>query len=542
MTKVSTPPVQSNRYLPVCLLILVMGFAVLVLRQKEAMGGFGFLADKAYLDLAVARTMLQDGSYGVMRGHDIPMIGDVSWRAALAGASWLLGNYKLASYGLGAVCALLAMLLTLRLARGLVPSAGFILAAGLMVLVSPPLFLDGLSGTSSIMATFLATGACVLHVKGLGAAEERPLPLSAAFLTGLAAAVRIEFALLWLVFAIHAIIMSFFFYRQESGFAYTLLKASSGLVVIAICLAPALGWNWAFIGVPWPRMPGAPMALDMLAHGPPLQMIAHAAGPCMSRLYGMLFSTPLLQGLWARSAMVLGTIFLVWSAIRHRDGRHYAVLPLAVAALPAALGLVVPFLGWEGSEFVLRAMSPVWAIVVVFGLRKVSFLLESLLEKTGLAEKLRLRSGFIFGVLMLSLLISAAARNRVLVRQDLMARTQCAQERNKASRIFRSGALKDGVAVTDRPGWLVFVYKMKLIDLTGEISPRVLMRLGADGNLDYKQVVEMLRNDRASTLILWGDTFADLRNRVMCIEPFPAEFQKDLPHPFICQFKWASGS
>ncbi len=537
MTTNPTPSLPSYRYISVCLLVLGLGLAALLSRQKEAMGGFGFLADNAYLDLAVARTMLQDGSYGAMRGHDIPMTRDVTWRAALAGASWLIGSYKVASYGLGVLFALFTSLLTLRLARGLVPSVRFILAAGLLVLVSPSLFLDGVSGTSSILAAFLATGACVLHIKGLGATE-RPLPHSAAFLVGLAAAIRIEFALLWIIFTVHALIMSFFYYRRESGFAYTMLKSMSGLVVMAICLAPVFGWNWAFIGVPWPRMPGAPMPLDALAHGSPLQAFGQAAGQCIPRVYEMLLATPILQGLWARSALVLGVIFLTWSAIRHRDWRHYAVLPLAIAALPAVLGLVVPFLGWEGAEFVLRSLSPAWAVLAVFGLHKISFLLENLLEKAGLAGKLHLPGGLIFCVLMLSLLISAAARNRDAINVDLRARAQCEQERNKASRILRSGALKEGAAVTDRPGWLAFVYKMKLIDLTGETSPRILMRLGKDGNVDLDQVAEMLRTERVATLILWGGEFDDLRNRVMCVEPFPTEFQKDLPYPFICQFKW----
>jgi hypothetical protein len=539
VTNATTPSLPSYRYISLCLLVFGVGFALLLSHQKEAMGGFGFLADNAYLDLAVARTMLQDGSYGAMRGHDIPMTRDVTWRAALAGSSWLIGSYKVASYGLGVVCALFAALLTLRLARGLVPSVRFILAAGLLVLVSPPLFLDGSSGTSSILAMFLATGACVMHIKGLGASE-RPLPHSAAFLVGLAAAVRIEFALLWIIFTIHAIIMSFFYYRQDSGFAYTLLKSMSGLVLIAICLAPVFGWNWAFIGVPWPRMPGAPMALDALSHGSPMQVIGQAAGQAIPRVYEMLFATPMLQGLWARSALALGILFLTWSAIRHRDWRHYAVLPLAIATLPAVLGLAVPFLGWDGAELVLRSLSPVWAVLAVFGLHKIAFLVESLIEKAGLAEKVPLRGGLIFSVLMLSLLISAAARNRDFIRSDLRARAQCEQERNKASRILRSGALKEGIAVTDRTGWLAFIYKMKLIDLTGETSPRILMRLGADGKVDREEVVELLRSEKATTLILWGETFEDLRNRVMCVEPFPTEFQKELPRPFICQFKWTA--
>ena len=538
MTRDTTPALQSYKYISVCVIILGLGFAVLLSRQKDATGGFGFLADNAYLDLAVARTLLQDGSYGAMRGHDIPMTRDVAWRAALAGASWLLGSYKAASYVLGLHCALFTVLLTLRLARGLVPSVRFILATGMVLLMAPPLFLDGASGTASILAMFLATGACVLHIKGLGEAE-RPLPHSSAFLIGLAAAVRIEFALLWIVFTMHAMVMSFFYYRRESGFAYTLLKSMSGLVLIAICLAPVFGWNWAFVGVPWPRMPGAPMALDALAHGSPIQALGKAAGACIPRVYDMLLATPLLQGLWARSTVVLGVVFLSWSAFSHRDWRHYAVLPLAAVTLPALLGMVVPFLGWEGSEVVLRALSPAWAVVAVFGVHKVGFLVERLLEKSGLAEKLHLRVGMVFGVLMLSLLISAAARNRDAVRLDLQARAKCEQERDKVSRILRSGALKDGVAVTDRPGWLAFIYKTELIDLTGETSPRILTRLGKDGKVDIDQVAELLRTERAATLILWSDTFADLRNRVMCVEPFPADFQKEIPYPFICQFKWS---
>ncbi|HEY8240546.1 MAG TPA: hypothetical protein VIH35_03825, partial [Kiritimatiellia bacterium] len=113
MTNATTPSLPSYRYISLCLLVFGVGFALLLSHQKEAMGGFGFLADNAYLDLAVARTMLQDGSYGAMRGHDIPMTRDVTWRAALAGSSWLIGSYKVASYGLGVICALFAALLTL---------------------------------------------------------------------------------------------------------------------------------------------------------------------------------------------------------------------------------------------------------------------------------------------------------------------------------------------------------------------------------------------------------------------------------------------
>ncbi|HEY8240238.1 MAG TPA: hypothetical protein VIH35_02265, partial [Kiritimatiellia bacterium] len=312
--------------------------------QKNSMDGLGYLDDRAYVDLSVSRAILTERVYGVSRGDRIPMTEDVAWRYGMAGTCWLVGNPAAAPIVLAATCSVFALLSILRVARRLKASLDMILFTGLLLAVSPSFVLGTLDGTSISMVLLLATWAISLHIRAL-TPDRRPLPLLAAFCVGMASCIRIEFLLLWPVLVLHAVVQSLFHDRRSGSFSYTLLKGMGGLIIVAICLAPLIGWNMQVIRVPWPRVPGAPLTLDALsqpgAGAEAWTAISDAVGPA----YAAVFNAPMVAAPWALILFVMGSIAILVATVRRREARAFAVLPLMVVAIPALLACLQPFLG-----------------------------------------------------------------------------------------------------------------------------------------------------------------------------------------------------
>jgi hypothetical protein len=531
------PSLKGYRYVPLCLAVLLVLLAVILSRQKEVMDGVGYATDRAYVDLAISRGLLKEGCYCIARGTPAPMTIDVAWRYGLAAMSWLIGNHKLSPVVLGSFCAIFTLLALLRMARELKPSLVMVCAAGLLLALSPGFTLAALSGTSQAMATLLAVLACLIHVRAL-AADRSPLPTLAALCVGLAACIRIEFLLLWVVFSLHALALPFAYYRQRGGFAYTLLKCVSGLVVMAICLAPLIGWNMKIIGVPWPRVLGAPLSLDALSSGAAASygsLVAEAIKPA----YASVFGASLLQALWARLLLAVGLVAIVVAAIRFRPMRGFAVFPLMAVLMPLLLACVQPVLGSAGLLVAGQALQPLWMLVAAYGLHVIAAGGEFALRKGGVARPLALRS--VFAVPALLALCMAGLELSKAVADDLAVREQRQAAYGKVSQVLRSGVLKLGAVATDEPGWPAYIANLDVIDLHGEVSPFVLVHVGEDGRPDFPALAGYLREQKASALFLWTDAFAPLRQHTACEEPFPQEFLKDRPRPSICRFHWHAG-
>ena len=147
------------------LLILLCG---LMLKQRGIGDGRSFVADEAYANLAVATHLVEDRCYGFSSEAAIPATHDTLWRLLVAWLAILVRDPVSASYLAGALCAVITLLVLVRLARLLFPFPPFILYASVLLIVSPGFLLDIVGGTSQPLATVLITAACLFHIEGIG--------------------------------------------------------------------------------------------------------------------------------------------------------------------------------------------------------------------------------------------------------------------------------------------------------------------------------------------------------------------------------------
>jgi hypothetical protein len=259
--------------LPLVMMIGVLG-ALLV--ERKAAGGSSFIEDRAYADMAVARTLVLDGTYGLQPGAPCPAVRDTLWRLALAIAGWLVGSVRVAALLLGTLCAVGTLLLTLRLARLLFPFPPFILYAAVLLTAAPGLLTNALSGTSLPLATLLVTAACLLQVEGMR--DRRPvLSLGSTALVGLLTWIRLEFVWVWIVFWAQAVIRLTPEGPGKGRRAAAAVKGAAGVLLIGLMLLPLFAWNLHLLSVLWPQAAGAPMTLNAWAARPPGDVLAQGA-------------------------------------------------------------------------------------------------------------------------------------------------------------------------------------------------------------------------------------------------------------------------
>ncbi|HEY8240913.1 MAG TPA: hypothetical protein VIH35_05670, partial [Kiritimatiellia bacterium] len=296
-------------------------------------------------------------------------------------------------------------------------------------------------------------------------------------------------------------------------------------------------WNMQVIRVPWPRVPGAPLTLDALsqpgAGSAAWSAISDAVGPA----YAAVFNAPMVAAPWALILFVLGSIAIFAATVRRREARAFAVLPLMVVVIPALLACLQPFLGNASQSVVARALAPVEALVMAYGLSVAAGYAEKALERGGVQAALAKRAVFVAPAALI--LVMIGLQTIAAVREDLAQRKTCEYARDKAKQALRADVLGYGAMVSDEPGWLVFDRKLKVVDLNGALSPYILAGLDERGRPGFQAMAEYVREERPAGMFLWTDRFDALREHVPCEEPFPPGFLEDRPRPAICRFNWS---
>lgn len=493
------------------LLLFLVLLVVLVAGKRQVVGHQGFLSDDSYLNLVVAQHLLEHGSYGVS-GERIPATQDTLWRLLIAGCDWLCDDLASAPYLLAALIGALILVVLLRMGRSVEQGAACAVLAMLLLLLAAGLPQDAVSGMSTVLATLLVTLAFGRHVLSFTGTSV-PLSLGSALALGLAALVRVEFAAVWLALALHALLLCLFWRGSPRSALAVVIRTINGLLLIGIILAPVIWWNMRVIGVPWPRLAAAPLALDAMAGGGasvPAQVAALAGEALRQGWHWMQTQAPLLQGGPERSFFWIGCGWLLADALRRPAARPLTGL-LSVLLVPLVLAPLYPFVG-TSSHFVLwRSLQPVEALLVAYGAWRLAQSAAPALARLAptLPAGLRLAVPMLLiGALPVLNGVSRSVRVEV-ARRDLWraAMQECAQVKDALAGAGAEGA----VLVSDRPGWLLHSgHAGAVVDLSGQTTPQVLAFLGDAGTWDQDGLRRYVESRGASAAVLWSASAKEL--------------------------------
>ena len=516
--------------------VFAVGLCVMVARQKAAGAGLSFLDDRTYADFAVARNVVEVHSYGLGPQQPAPAVHDVLWRLAVALTTLATGDAGSSAYILGALFSLVTILVCLRLTHLLFPFPPFIMYSAVLLILAPSLLLTSVDQPSLSMTTTLLVAACLVHIEGLS--ERRtPLPMRSALLVGLLMWIHLEYFIVWIVFFIHAIIMNAFNRERTISTAFVVTRGLTGVFLLALCMFPLLAWNFSVIHVPWPQVVGAPFVMDTWLSAGPLEAVRSylsLAGAAVPEAFTRLYETPFLSGMFERVVVWFGVVFITGLAIWRPEERPYTMILMLLLLIPPLYALLYPYLGWQAAAPVFEALSPLCVIAASFAIFRVPFLIESLYRKW--KEGLPAASGFsawwigMGSILLLACVIRSASlmngRNADLIRQ--------LDSRAAVSDAIKSGAIPGKWVVTDRPGWIAYAHRSRVVDLTGEFTPQVLACLDDKGNVDVSDLGSYLAGESVDSMILWSPASEKVSTLVPC-EPVARDAARGSPEwPKIC--------
>lgn len=518
-------------------LLCVLSLCMTIHSHKKAGYGLAFLDDEAYTDLAVARNLAGSFSYGMQPEGRMPATENIIWRLMLAMGGWITGDFRAASYLLGAVFSVVTLLLCLRLARFLFPFPPFILYTAVLVAIAPRLVMDGVSGTSMALATALVTGACLFHIEGLSG-RRHTLPVGSAIFIGLAMWIRIEFSLLWVLFILHALIVGPFKERGEY-FAEILAHAITGIVVIILCILPLLIWNYQLLKVPWPQAVGAPLTVDAMASGS--QSAMSGLSMSFSHLltsFGWWNQVPAMKIFLVSFFAWCGAVFILGLSFGRSEERPYTLVLFLLLLLPVLYALVYPYVGWKNAGLVFNTLGPLCVITASFGVFRIPFIAEGLYRKWKQGVPTATGFNIWWAVMGTILMLACFINNRNLLKVRTGQLQEMMSVREQVATALRVGEVKGESVLTDAPGWISYELKRPVVDLNGEGNPHILTCLGEQGRVDPSKLKAYLEEGRPDLLAIWREDDLYLAEALPCIKSLSLT-SKDLESKIrICQLRW----
>ncbi len=514
----------------------VVALCVVLVWQKSSGVGLTFLDDGVYADFAVARNVIEHQVYGLHPDQAAPGVRNVLWRFLLAAMMLVSGGARESAYILGAVFSLLTILLCLRWSHLLFPFPPFILYSAVLIILAPSFLMTAMDRPSLSMSTALLTAACLFHVEGL-TDRRSPLPIGSAVLVGLLAMNHLEFVILWMVFFIHALVMSLFGRERSNGAAFVVTRALTGVFIIVLCLFPLIARNLSVLQVPWPQGVGAPFVMDRWLSDGPLEAIRSyffSVGEGMVTAFSLLYDTPCLSGPFERILLWLGVLTVTSLAIWRPEERPFTLLLFLLLLMPLIYALIYPSLGWGAALPVYSSMTPLFVVAAAFGIFRVPFLVEGLYRKW----KQGLPAAYGFNAWWMAmgsvLLLVCLIRSGFLFKERNQSLAGQLEARSAVSDAIGSGAIKGRWVVTDRPGWIAYQHRARVLDLTGEFSPQVLACLDSKGELDASELGEYLVDETPDSMVLWTPESEAISSLVPC-EPVGYDSARPAPEwPKIC--------
>lgn len=490
------------------LLLLVLWCLALLWRKQSGLG-LAFDADEVYVDQGVAGHLVHGGTFGLTPGHPAPAARHALWRLLLAGVTLLTGQTTAAVYLLGAACTLATLFASLRWVRRLFPFPTFINFSAVLLVLAPGWVMDGLSGRASCLGTPLVTLAFMTHWEGWlkpGGA----LPLKAALWVGLAACVRLEYFLFWLLFCLHVMLLKLFGQHEGNDLYLVLRRAALGLAVILCCLLPVFVWNYSQIHVLWPPIPGAPLRLDHLLRQPLHEWgrtYLEALRADWATGFRLLYELPALHGRVERVLAWTGLALIFGLAVGHREERPATILVALMLLAPALLALAAPCLGWSGARAYLQPLGAVGVVCGSYVIFRVPFFVEQMYRKwkTGIPQSPGFHTWWL--VAGTALMLLAVTRSGRQFREGNDRLRALLEARDATVQAVHETVAAGGLYLTDEPGWLLERETLRVGDLTGEFQPWLLACLDARGGWDPERLKAWLRQQQPVALVVWSPEF-----------------------------------
>jgi hypothetical protein len=165
---------------------------------------------------------------------------------------------------------------------------------------------------------------------------------------------------------------------------------------------------------------------------------------------------------------------------------------------------MTPLIGWDGARLFFHVLNAVWLITAAQGVYELGgWVLKGahLIYKGTMPALFERAPAAALAAIVIAALAGEHFGNS---RRENIALREAVTARGIVADADERGLLGPGPVITDRPGWLAHQGKRRVIDLTGEVTVRVLAMVNADGSLDSERLRQLARQENAATLMLWG--------------------------------------
>lgn len=453
-----------------------------------------WVPDAAHLDLAVAGQVAAGHGYRLDDPDGMPVQARALWRGLVGALARLNGDPAATAQGLSALCAATLLVVLFRAVRSSTGSTPAAAGAALAVAVSAPFLLLASSPEPHALAALLVALAADLHLRSLDD-DGRPLALMMALPIGLALLVRVEFAGLWLILVLHALLDAVVERRGGERLALCGWNAVAGVLLLAVCLWPLVNLNVRLFGNPWPAA-AAPLGASALDGWRLLVTDGPRSGP-------------------VEFLVVLAGLAALIAPAGARAGFRLALLPLLAVLAPLLAALPSFSLGAGGPDLVVNALRP---LLLAFAVAGPLLLAGRLAGKAAAPAR---------GALALVLVGALGARGFAASGAESAARRAAEDRREEV-------ALQLGVADapaaqpvgTDQPGWLRWKKRQPVVDLSAQTSINLLRALSAAGKLDPLKTRTEVALLQPSGLAIWDPAREPLLDRLDAL-PWQTRWQSD---------------
>lgn len=457
-----------NRFAFAGVIALLAFAALLAWGQHRQDSLFQYPTDRPYADLAIARAWAEMGTPTV--GTDrVPLQENGVWCTLLR--VWDQANLipAIGPVVLSLAFALFSIPALLSLVGSTSPRPALFWWAIVAWVLIGPVVPDAFSGQPLVLGTVFVSLALSAHMDGLSA-ERMPLPFSSALWLGLATLVRAEFSALWVAFAFHVLLLRLT-RRIDTDALALLVRWLSGVLTLAIALAPILWWNTRALQVPWPPAPDAMLTLNAVDAVGTINAFAVVGFRAMT---DAIWNGPLLANFIFRLFVIAGAITLLLDLVRKRLDTPATTLLLGLL-VPFAFAPFYPFMGSAGLPFLSHALTPLWILLsgyaVVAALRGVDWLLN----KAALPLPRSLLIAVAAALIGSMPLLAGLGEQARAWRAQRAAMLHASAAREKLNEELKSTAITPATPLaSDAAGWLLFQGYESVLDLSGRLQPVIL--------------------------------------------------------------------
>ena len=504
-----------SRLAPMLLLVLLA--LIGMNKMVDAKSGYIVPSDQVAYDLSVADHLRTQHAYGLNDQLPVAMAQNSLWNLLVSVTGKFVNDLTAAANLLNLLLGLCLILLTVRLAELVFPFFPFTLTCG--IVVASCLFVQShmvLAGPG-LLAACLLVAATHHFIRGI-TGDIEVLSLRSSMFVGLAAMICPEYAAVWILFFVTALVFSL---GARARFAPThvLLQGGAGLCVVLLALWPLVNHNAKNLGVVWPiaMQQGYLNFSEPRAGSRGIEQVIDDGHQSTTEAGGMerVFAEhPLLQGLSGILLLVLLGLGFVSAFVHSKNDRRaqgMLVIPVVALLFPMLYGVLSGKFGWGSESILLPALTPLMLVFGMYGLFRLSLSIARE-SQPGVPTPLVLIWGLaaliwtgVNGMQANGQLQSAV----VAAEKEQGARNAWKRWENQHSR----GSLR---IMTDRPGWVTRTTDNRVCQSLGPQATRnILAALDlAEGKLDLSELKKVLHDSKPHVLLLFEEKRRGLARRI----------------------------